>query len=200
MQCRASTDIVNPERYAPCVSNQPPPPPHSPSPWAASPPAPARRSSSLAIASFVAALIAVVVAIGSWLRPMPDNKQLPVPSPPVFTEQQTSEAKTKVCATYQKVHQAVLINTGRSGGTDPIALLGVAANARLALYDGGEYLLKSLADNPATPPQLAMAVRQLADSYQQLAVNYMAEVSQSDIDSSLHAGDKPNATIYDLCK
>jgi hypothetical protein len=105
-----------------------------------------------------------------------------------------------VCATYEKVHQAVLTNTGRSGGTDPIALLGVAANARLALYDGGQYLLKALAERPATPPELATAVRQLVDSYQQLAVNYMAEVSQSEIDSSLHAGDQPNATIYDICK
>lgn len=131
---------------------------------------------------------------------MPDNKQLPVPSPPVFTEQQTSEAKTKMCASYKKVHQAVLVNTGRVGDTDPTAVLGLAANARLALYNGGDYLLKTLATQPATPPDLASAIRQLANSYQELALDYMAEGSQSDIDSSLHAGDKPNATIYDLCK
>ncbi len=188
------------ERYAPRVSNLPPPPP-SPSPsWPTSPSAPKRPSHALAIASFAIAIVALGFAIGSWFRPMPDNKLPPAPSPPAFTEQQTTEAKAKVCATYEKVHQAVLNNTGRSGGTDPIALLGVAANARLALYDGGEYLLKVLAEQPATPPELSTAVRQLVDSYQQLAINYMAEVSQSEIDSSLHAGDQPNATIYGICK
>jgi hypothetical protein len=181
------------------VSTLPPPPPSpASSPWPA--PSIVRPSRSLAIASIAIALVALGVAIGSWFRPMPDNKPPPAPSSPAFTEQQTAEAKAKVCATYDKVHQAVLNNTGRSGGTDPIALLGVAANARLALYDGGEYLLKILAEQPATPPELATAVRQLVNSYQQLAVNYMAEVSQSEIDSSLHAGDQPNATIYGICK
>lgn len=181
------------------MSNLPPPPPSpAPPPWPA--PSIVRPSRSLAIASIAIALVALGVAIGSWFRPMPDNKTPPAPSSPAFTEQQTAEAKAKVCATYDKVHQAVLNNTGRSGGTDPIALLGVAANARLALYDGGEYLLKTLAEQPATPPELATAVRQLVNSYQQLAVDYMAEVSQSEIDSSLHAGDQPNAIIYGICK
>jgi hypothetical protein len=161
---------------------------------------PGRPSRSLVIASLAIALLALGVAIGSWSRPMPDNKPSPTPSPPTFTDQQIADAKAKVCATYEKVHQAVLLNTGRSGGSDPIALLGVAANARLALYDGGQYLMKTLAEQPATPPDLATAVRQLVNSYQQLAINYMAEAPQSEIDSSLHAGDQPNATIYGICK
>src|SRR5262249_1858418 len=157
------------------VSNLPPLPPQpGPGAWPM-PPAPHRPSRRLAIASFAIAVIAVGVAIGSWFRPVPDNKP-PAASPPptAFTEQQTTDAKEKVCQTYEKVHQAVLTNTGRSGGSDAIALLGVAANARLALYDGGEYLLKTLAQQPATPPELATAIQQLVDSYQLLAINYMA--------------------------
>jgi hypothetical protein len=161
---------------------------------------PERPSRSPVIASLAIALLALGVAIGSWFRPMPDNKPPPAPPPPSFTDQQIADAKAKVCATYEKVHQAVLVNTGRSGGSDPIALLGVAANARIALYDGGQYLMKALAEQPATPPDLATAVRQLVDSYQQLAINYLAEAPQSEIDSSLHAGDRPNATIYGICK
>jgi hypothetical protein len=60
--------------------------------------------------------------------------------------------------------------------------------------------MKTLAEQPAAPPDLATAVRQLVDSYQQLAINYLAEAPQSEIDSSLHAGDQPNATIYGICK
>jgi hypothetical protein len=152
------------------------------------------------IASLTIALLALGVAIGSWFRPMPNSKPPPAPSPPNFTDQQIADAKAKVCATYENVHQAVLVNTGRSGGSDQTAVLGLAANARIALYDGGDYLLQSLAEEPATPSDLASAVRQLVNSYQQLAINYTAEAPQSEIDSSLHAGDQPNATIYGICK
>ena len=160
---------------------------------------PGRPLRFLAIASLALALLALGVAVGSWFRPLPDNKPSPAPAPS-FTDQQVADAKAKVCATYEKVHQAVLVNTGRSGGSDPIALLGVAANARIALYAGGLYLTKALDGQPATPPDLAAAVRQLVDSYQLLAINYLAEAPQSEIDSSLHAGDQPNATIYGICK
>jgi hypothetical protein len=131
---------------------------------------------------------------------MPNNKPSPAPLLPTFTNQQIADAKAKVCATYEKVHQAVLVNTGRNGGSDQTAILGLAANARIALYDGGDYLLRSLAEEAATPADLASAVRQLVNSWQQLAINYMAEASQSEIDSSLHAGDQPNAAIQGICK
>ena len=95
------------ERYAPRVSNLPPPPPSpAPSPWPA--PSVVRPSRSLAIAPIAIALVALGFAIGSWFRPIPDNKPPPAASPPVFTEQQAAEAKAKVCATYEKVHRAVL--------------------------------------------------------------------------------------------
>jgi hypothetical protein len=183
------------------VSNLPPPPPSpSPASWPTPPGAPRRPSQALAIASFAIALAAVAVAIGSWFRPIPDNKPSPTPPSATFTDQQVGAAKAKVCATYQKVHQAVLVNTGRSGGTDQTAILGLAANARIALYNGGDYLLRTLADQPATPADLAAAVRQLANSYQELAIDYMAEASQSETDSSLHAGDQPNAALSQLCR
>lgn len=183
------------------VSNSPFPPQSSaPPPWPRPPAAPKRSTQLLFIISLAIALVALGVAIGSWLRPVSDTKPAPGATPPTFTDKQVADAKAKVCATYEKVHQGVLVNTGRSGGSDPLALLGVAANARIALYDGGQYLTKTLTEQPATPPDLATAVRQLVDSYQLLAVNYMAEVSQSEIDSALHSGDEPNATVQSICK
>jgi hypothetical protein len=150
--------------------------------------------------SLAIAVLALGVAIGSWFRPAADTNHVPALSSPTFTAQQIADAKAKVCATYDKVHQAVLVNTGRAGGSDPTAVLALAANARIALYDGGGYLLNTLVEEPATPPDLAAAVRQLAGSYQKLAINYMSEAPQPEIDSSLHAGDQPNTTIYGICK
>jgi hypothetical protein len=87
---------------------------------------PGLPSRSLLIASLTIALLALGVAIGSWFRPMPNSKPPPAPSPPNFTDQQIADAKAKVCATYENVHQAVLVNTGRSGGSDQTAVLGLA--------------------------------------------------------------------------
>ena len=188
------------------VSNLPfPPQPSGPPPWPPPSATPRRPRQLPVIASLAIALIALGVAIGSWFHPASESKPSPAPSPASFTEKQVADAKAKVGATYDKVHQGVLANTGRSGGSDPLALLGVAANARIALYDGGQYLIKTLAEQPATPSDLATAVRQLVDSYQLLAVNYMAEASQSEIDqpstleTRLTSLYKISANSYPLC-
>jgi hypothetical protein len=93
----------------------------------------------------------------------------------------------------------VLANTGRSGGTDPALLLGVAANARLALYDGGQYLIKTLAQQPATPPDLSAAVRALVDAYQELAVAYMAEANDAEIQSSFQTLESAGSKVSGMC-
>jgi hypothetical protein len=46
------------------------------------------------------------------------------------------------------------------GPEDVTGSLAVVANARISLYDGGQYLLVRL--DPATPPDLADAVKTLA--------------------------------------
>lgn len=151
--------------------------------------------------ALVVAMVAIgAIAVGAWLRPLPDSKSHSASPVQKYTDQQVAEAKQTVCAAYEKVHHAVIVNTGRAGGNDPTSVLGLAANARIALYDGGGYLLTTLAKEPATPADLAEATRALADSYQQLAIDYMAEAPQSEIQSALHTADGPNATVYKLCK
>jgi hypothetical protein len=176
-------------------------PPSTPQPpWAQAPPAarsgPARWPAFLGIAI---ALIALSVAISSWFRPLPDNKPAPPTPTATFSTQQVADAKGKVCAAYDRIHHAVLANTGRSGGTDPALLLGVAANARLALYDGGQYLTKTLVQQPATPADLSAAVRSLIDAYQELAVNYMAEASDAEIQSSFQTLENAGSKVSGMC-
>ena len=144
----------------------------------------------------VGLLVTLVVAIVGWFRPVPAKP----PPAPVYSSQQVADAKTKVCAAYEKVHHAVLANTGRSGGNDPTATLAVAANARIALYDGGEYLVKTLAQEAATPADLAEATRALVTAYQELAVGYMAEAADDEINSSLQAVDTTGSKVSGLCR
>ncbi|PJE21238.1 MAG: hypothetical protein CK431_22815 [Mycobacterium sp.] len=111
-----------------------------------------------------------------------------------------ADAKAKVCAAYAKVHHAVLANTGRSGENDPTTLLALAANARIALFDGGEYLLKVLAREPATASELAVATQALADSYQQLALDYLAEATDADIAKSRQTIETTGSKVREICQ
>lgn len=175
-----------------------PPAPSAPPPWTpATPPATTRWPGYV---SLVIALAAVGVAIGAWFSPLRHNEPSPAPSPPSFSDQQVTEAKAKVCAAYEQVHKAVLSNTGRSGGSDPTAQLAVAANARMALFDGGQYLLSRLTEEPATPPDLAKATRALVASYQQLAIDYMADATDREKEASGDAVNKAGTTVYQICK
>jgi len=176
----------------------PPAPAPGPPPWlqVASP----RTGRLLTLVSLVIALAAIGLAIGCWFRPPLGVKAAPQPAAPVYTDQQTADGKQAVCAAYEKVRQAVSVNTGRSGGDDPTAIMAVAANARIALYDGGDYLLKTLGENPATPPDVAKAVRVLVSAYQQMAIDYLAGAPDTEQQSSRDAVEKANATIYGICK
>lgn len=139
------------------------------------------------------------VAIVGWFRPLPTNKP---PAAPTYTEQQAAEAKVKVCGAFEKVAHALDIAAARTGGNDPISILAVATSARQVFDVGSGYLVTKLAEEPATPPDLAKAVRKLANSYQELTVDYLDGLTNSDTDlqPSLRAGDEAASTINGLCK
>ena len=88
----------------------------------------------------------------------------------------------------------------RDHGADPTSTLAAATSARQAFAAGGGYLLTALSDEPATSPDLAGPVRRLAGVFQQLAVNYLAEVGDAALDPLLRAGDEATLTIQQLCK
>jgi len=143
------------------------------------------------------AAIAICFAIGAWFRPLPYNK--PPPIAPAYSDQQVAEAKSNVCTAYARVHRAVGLTSGRSGD-DPISRLAVATSGRQALDVGGSYLLAKLAQEPATPPDLAAAIRKLADTFQELTVDYLAEVGDSELDPLLKVSDQETLIIEKLCK
>jgi hypothetical protein len=145
---------------------------------------------------FTVTLFAVAAATAARLPPMPETKSA-VPSAPTFTDQQVTDAKSNVCAAYAKIHRAVDGNAPRNGGSDPTAQLAVATNMRQIYVVGSAYLLTRLADEPATPSDLAAATSKVARLFQVLTI----EGSVSD--PSVEAYNDVNATgetIQSLCK
>ncbi|SOK27504.1 hypothetical protein MSIMFB_05725 [Mycobacterium simulans] len=100
---------------------------------------------------------------------------------PTFSNQQIADAKSKICAAYDLVLEAIAVNTNKQSPTasDFAAQYAIAANSRLALYGGGGYLLDQLAAEPATPPDLAQAVKAAAARYREVAITYLSERPES---------------------
>jgi hypothetical protein len=181
------------------VSNVPPHPtgPLVPPPSWPTPVAPAgRRQWPMFAFLLVALLITLGVAIVGWFRPLPPKP----PAAPTYTDQQVADAKTKVCAAYQKVRNAINASTARDRGTDPTAQLVFAINGQQAILTGSEYLRTTLSQQPATPGELAKPIRQLTDIYLELVVEYQNNLSDSEEAPTVHAADDTAVTVQNLCK
>jgi hypothetical protein len=120
-------------------------------------------------AALAIAVIALAVAITAWFRPAHSGT-------PSFNDQQTADAKKSVCRAYTSVKQSVVVNTHMTNpnGDDPVGQLAVAANARLALLGGGQYLRDRLAAAPAAPAELAKAVTSMATTIEDLGIGYLS--------------------------
>ena len=125
------------------------------------------------------------------------------PNSPNYAGAQRTEAKQKICAAVAVVRRGVSLNTNLqpAGGPEDITgTLAVAANARLSLYDGGQYLLARL--DPATPPDLADAVTKFGNLLMDIGAGATAGQQNSEPEQTarLKDADATNATIMELCK
>jgi hypothetical protein len=144
-------------------------------------------------AALAIAVIAVVLAALAYFHPAHNNASA--------TAQQGGDAKANVCTAYAAARKAVVINTHLQSPNphDPIGQLSVAANARLALLGGGAYLRERLAANTAAPGDLANSVNSMADTIQQLGINYLTGATP-DVQDPLRNDLKSEITKIDkLC-
>ena len=147
------------------------------------------------------ALLAVAgIALSVWalLRPASGGSD----ATPSYSDGQRAEAKAQICAAFNTVRQGVSRNTNLQvpgGEADVAGTLAVAANARISLYDGGQYLLARLA--PATPTELADAVRGFANGLMDIGAAATAGAPNADPDQAkrLTDADAANTTIGQLC-
>jgi ABC-type glycerol-3-phosphate transport system substrate-binding protein len=146
------------------------------------------------------ALMALAVGLVGWFRPVPPTSQ--PSSKPAYTDQQVANAKTNICAAFEKVHNAVDLAHTHVGSTDYNTQLTAAALTNLALDAGSRYLLTKLAEEPATPPDLATAVRNEANAEQEALIGYLNGLPASDpqMQPAVSASDDATATVRRLCK
>jgi hypothetical protein len=118
----------------------------------------------------------------------------------LLPSQQAADAKARVCAAFDTVCKAVSLQTHADGGTDPVAVTAVAANARLAMAAGGAYLLSRI--DPATPPALAAAVRSFAELLEDVAMNSLAGVANENPAQAarLRRVEVARAQVAELCQ
>ena len=100
---------------------------------------------------------------------------------------------------------AVFLQTNRTpspelGPAIPAAAEGIAANARLAMAAGANYLLDTMPSN--TPEELAGDVRRFADDLNNIAMNALAGIPNDKPEQRalLKDADELNTKIGDLCK
>jgi hypothetical protein len=110
------------------------------------------------------------------------------------------DPKTRVCTAFGTVSRAVPLQTHNDLGPDPVAQAAVAANARLALFGGGQFLLNSL--DSETPAELADPVRSFGNALEEIGMGALAGLTNSDPAQAarLSDADATRKQIVELCK
>ncbi|WP_326546052.1 hypothetical protein QGN32_20275 [Mycolicibacterium sp. ND9-15] len=152
--------------------------------------------SSIAL-GLVALLAVAAIGLSAWALVRSFNG-----SETNYSDSQRADAKAKVCGAFDTVRRGVSRNTNLvapGGEGDVTGNLAVAANARMALYNGGLYLLARL--DPATPTELADEVRGFADNLMDIAAAATAGSQDADPDQTarLKEADAANTRIGELC-
>ena len=151
----------------------------------------------------VLALVVALVAAGLAVWALMKQPSEPSTEGQVFTGTTTDDPKGSICESFNVIRNGVQINTNLQppGGPEDITgSMAVAANARVALYDGGQYLLARL--QPGTPPELADAVRKFANNLMDIGARSTSGIPNSDPAQAarLKEADEANAKITELCK
>jgi hypothetical protein len=154
------------------------------------------RGFIISVLALVVALVAVGLAVWALMKEPSKEAQ-------VFTGTTTDDPKGSICESFNVIRNGVQINTNLQppgGPEDVTGSMAVAANARLALYDGGQYLLARL--QPDTPPELADAIRKFGNNLMDIGARSTSGIPSSDPGQAarLKEADEANKTITDLCK
>lgn len=150
---------------------------------------------ALPVVTLIVAVAALALAAWAAFRPGPAG--------PEYTAAQQSDAKAAACAATDVVRKGISLNTNLpvpGGDGDVTGSLAVAANARLSLSEGGQYLASRL--DPATPPELAESVRRFANTLMDIGAAAIAGEQNSDPAQAarLKDADATNVKITQACK
>jgi hypothetical protein len=157
-----------------------------------------RRVGAVPVIALIVALAALGLAGWAAFRPASTK-----PVPESYGASQQADAKASTCAATELVRKGVSLNTNLQspgGDADVTGSLAVAANARLSLSGGGQYLVSRL--DPATPTDLADDVRDFANTLLDIGAAAVAGALNTDPDQAarLSHADALNAKITEACK
>ncbi|WP_245234242.1 hypothetical protein [Mycobacterium sp. PS03-16] len=121
---------------------------------------------------------------------------------PSYDDAARTAAGDAVCTAYATVRTGVATNThlrSPGGDADVTGVLATAANARVALLGGGQYLLSTI--GPATPPELASAAEDFAHTLMRFGAAAMAGAPEDDpAQQALEREiDDLNGRVQELC-
>lgn len=148
-------------------------------------------------AALAIALIALAVGLAAWFRSTPHNNQ--PPPKPAYSQQQIADAKAKVCAAFAKLDRAAGVLNALPNGSDELV---AAIDTRQVFDVFSRYFLATLSEEPATPADLATAVREQASSLEEAVIDYQVGLTKSDPEmrSVVDANSATANTIRQLCK
>jgi hypothetical protein len=163
---------------------------------------PAAQTSGLLKWVAVAALVLAVISTGLAVAGYFYYPHKGAAGTGTYSDQQTKDAKKKICETFMVVDRAVVRNSRlknpENGG--PIGALSVATAARLAFFGGGSYLRDVVSQTPATPSDLAKSVNAMAGNLEELAIGYLAGAADFTQDELRQALDDKIKTTVEICK
>lgn len=153
----------------------------------------------LAPLALVIALIAAAGAGWALFGPARDTADTQATGSPTAAAP-AGDPKANACDAFKVVSAAVSLQTHGDAGNDPAGIQAVAANARLAMAGGADYLRART--GPGTPKDLAEAIDSFADGLQAIAMNALAGVGNEDPAQAARLRDATTANdkIATLCK
>ena len=158
----------------------------------------------MSLLALIIALVAVSLAAWALIKgPTSSDSAQSAGSASFFTGTTTDDPKGDICEAFNLVRTGVQSNTNlepAGGPQDITGSMAVAANARLSLAEGGQYLLARL--QPDTPQDLTDAVRTFANQLMDIGAHSIAGIPNTDPGQSarLVDADASSAEIVDLCK
>lgn len=165
-----------------------------PAPYPTADPPRAKGPGVLAAFALVIAVAALALSGWTWWQARS--------SEPSYSAEQQNTAREAICRAFVSVRTGVATNThleAPGGDGDVTGSLATAANARGSLMDGGQYLLTRL--EPATPPDLADAVRGFANGLLDFGAAATAGAPNSDPDQTARQRDLDalGGTLGQMC-
>ena len=145
----------------------------------------------LAGCAVVLAAAALALSVISWL----ESRRVPE-----YTPDQQAAAQSTACLAYSTVRTGVANNTNLSSPDGGVTgSMAVAANARVALIGGGQYVLSRV--EPATPPELAEPLREFGNKLMDFGAAATAGALNTDPEQVALRGeiDGLNTSLGQLC-